>query len=222
MGLVIQYHYVGLGKQPVPKGTSDATGDVGSTDDMDDAPIEEGDEHTGHITGGPRGSMLTTENPEADPQLLSVAPAEGQKLMDIMTDKHFEAMCNPDKFCLGTGTFSTEQPKKLTYKKYFNQRLLDVDSRFAKDLEYFFVAQYIVENKQIRDDGNNFVWRQKPSGRFSASQARDQATLNQYVRKDKAYRPMKNITYYQRTSYDLLAMIRQLGMPTWFFSPVCG
>ena len=60
--------------------------------------------------------------------------------MDSMTHKYFEVMCNPNKFCLGTGAFSTEQPKKLTYKKYFNQRLLDVDGRFAKDLEYLFVA----------------------------------------------------------------------------------
>jgi len=43
----------------------------------------------------------------------------------------------------------------LTYK--YNPHLLDVDGRFAKDLEYLFVAQYIVENKQIQDDGNNFV-----------------------------------------------------------------
>ena len=50
---------------------------VSSTDDLDDAKIEEGDEHTRQITGGPRGSMLTIENLEADPQLLSVAPSEG-------------------------------------------------------------------------------------------------------------------------------------------------
>jgi len=62
----------------------------------------------------------------------------------------------------------------LTYKKYFNQHLLDVDGRFAKDLEYLFVAQYIVENKKTRGDGNNFLWRQKPSGRFTAGRARDQ------------------------------------------------
>jgi len=36
IGLVMQYHYVGLDKQPVPKGTSDTTGDVNSTDDLDD------------------------------------------------------------------------------------------------------------------------------------------------------------------------------------------
>ena len=56
-----------------------------------------------------------------------------------------------------------------------------------------FVAQYIVETKQVSDDGNNFAWRQD----------RDQTVLSQYVRKDRAYSFMKNIRgsppYYQRT-----------------------
>ena len=46
--------------------------------------------------------------------------------------------------------------------------------------------------------------------------------LSQFVDKDKAYSFTKNIRgsppYYQRTFYDLLAMIRQLGTPTWFFT----
>ena len=46
--------------------------------------------------------------------------------------------------------------------------------------------------------------------------------MNEYVQKDKAYRFMKNVRgsppYYQRTFYDLLAMIRQLGTPTWFLT----
>ena len=49
-------------------------------------------------------------------------------------------MSNPDKFPFGTGTFSSERLKKLTYREYFNQRLLDVDGRFARDLDYLFVA----------------------------------------------------------------------------------
>ena len=70
------------------------------------------------------------------------------------------------------------------------------------------------------DDGNNFIWWQKPTSHLTAFQAKDQAVLNQCVCCDKAYRFMKNICgtppYYQRTFYDLLAMIRQLGTPTWF------
>ena len=100
--------------------------------------------------------------------------------------------------------------------------MTDVDGRFARDLDYLFVAQYIVEAKRVLDDGINFAWRQKPSRQFTAAQARDQTVLNQYVRKDNAYSFMKNIRgsppYYQRTFYDLLAMIHQLGTPTWFFT----
>ena len=42
------------------------------------------------------------------------------------------------------------------------------------------------------------------------------------MQNDKAYSFMKNIRgsppYYQHTFYDLLAMIRQLGTPTWFLT----
>ena len=72
------------------------------------------------------------------------------------------------------------------------------------------------------DDGNNFIWQQKTTRHLTASRVKDQALLSQCVHKDKAYRFMKNIhgspPYYQHTFYDLLAMIRQLRTPTWFFT----
>ncbi len=164
-------------------------------------------------------SMLTLENPD---QIVSIAPAEGQKPLFIMSDPEFELMCNPDKFCYGSGGFSKDRPRKLTYRKYFNARLLDIDGRFARDLDYLFVAQYIVESKQVLDDGNNFAWRQKPTRSFTASQVQNSEFLSQHVRNDKAYKFLKNVRgsppYYQRTFYELLAIIRQLGTPTWFFT----
>ena len=163
--------------------------------------------------------MMCIESPEST---LCIAPAEGERPLNIMTDLNFEVMSNPDKFPYGTGTFSSDRPRKLTYRKYFNQRLMDVDGRFARDLDYLFVTQYVVEAKQIQDDGNSFAMRQKPSRQFTAAQALNQTLLNQFVRKDKAYSFMKNIRgsppYYQHTFHDLLAMIRQLGTPTWFFT----
>ena len=216
LGLIEQFHYVGLDK--VCERDNCTCEEI-----LDDATIEEGDAHTREITCCPQESMLSVENPESDAQTYSVAPAEGQKPISIMTDSSFEEMSNPDKFCFGTGGFHTERPRKITYRKYFNQRLLDVDGRFARDMDYLFVAQYIVESKQILDDGNNFIWRQKPGRRpLTVSQVRSQESLNEFIQKDKAYRFMKNVRgsppYYQRTFYDLLAMIRQLGTPTWFLT----
>ena len=232
VGLVLQYHYVGLDQMSMnidsPVVATEGTTTCNppehcqaNTDEnpLDDATIEKGDEHTIQITGGPTASMMVLEHPEAT---IFVAPAEGQRPLFIMTDPNFEAMFNPDKFCFGSGTFSSKRPRKLTYRKYFNQRLLDIDGRFAHDLDYLFVAQYIVEVKQVLDDGNDFIWRQKPTRHLTAYQAKDQAVLTQCVCKDKAYRFMKNICgsppYYQHPFYDLLAMIRQLGTPTWFFT----
>ena len=125
--------------------------------------------------------MMSLENPEAFGQTVSIAPAEGQKPLSIMTDTNFEAMVNPDKFCFGKGIFNTDRPRKLTYRKYFNQRLL---GRFARDLDYLFVAQYMLKI----DDGNNYICRQKPqTTQTTQFTARDKTWLNQFVRSDKAY-----------------------------------
>ena len=105
---------------------------------LDDATIEEGDEHRRQISGAPMASMMYVESPETCKEIICVAPAEGEKPLNIMTDSNFEAMSNPDKFPFANGTFSSERPKKLTYRKYFNQRLLNFDGRFARDLDYLF------------------------------------------------------------------------------------
>ena len=114
--------------------------------------------------------MMIIEDPEAFSEVVCVASAEGQKPLFIMTDPHFESMSNPEKFPYSTGCFSSDSPQKLTYRKYFNQRLLDVDGR--EDIDYLFTAQYIVESKWILDDCNHFIWRQKPGRDFTASKAR--------------------------------------------------
>ena len=65
---------------------------------LDDAVIEEGDEHTQNITGGPSASILSLENPEAT---VCIAPCEGEKPMCIHTDTDFELMCNLINFVMG-------------------------------------------------------------------------------------------------------------------------
>ena len=63
---------------------------------------------------------------------------------------------------LHRGTFSSDRPRKIAYRKVFQSKTI---SKFARDLDYLFVAQYnyiyIVEVKQFLDDGI-FAWKQKP------------------------------------------------------------
>ena len=188
---------------------------------LDDATIQEGDEHLRQITGGAAmTSILLPQDPEVEAQIYSVAPAEGQHPLDIMTDPFFEEMINPTKFPYGIGGYNTERTRKIFLRKYFQQRLLDVDGRFSRDIEYILASQYIVESNQIRAAARNYIWQQKPNSHLTAREARNRAVISENIRNDKAYAFLKSVrgspAYNQCTFYDLLAMVRQLGTPTWF------
>ena len=79
IGLIEQYHYVALEATTDSTNNSvDSTND-NSTEELSDDIIEQGDEDTRQITGGPLESMLSHENPQADAHVYSVAPDEGQR-----------------------------------------------------------------------------------------------------------------------------------------------
>jgi hypothetical protein len=100
--------YVGLDKLPVcgysveqnsPIVSEQAnTNSPVADESVDHATIEEGDEHRRQISGAPMASMMCVENPESSGEIICVAPAEGEKPLNIMIDCNFEAMSNPDKF----------------------------------------------------------------------------------------------------------------------------
>ena len=106
------------------------------------------------LKGIPYDTRLQREDDDdSKEKIVSVAPGENQRPIGILEDKFFEEIAFPDKFPLGSGGFaSTKRHVRLTPRKYFNQRVLDFDGRFAKDTDYLFAAQYAVENKQVRDN----------------------------------------------------------------------
>ena len=59
----------------------------------------------------------------------------------------------PDLFPYGGGGYhSANRNVKLPIRKYFQQCLLNVDGRFAQNIEYLFCAQNIADIKQIESD----------------------------------------------------------------------
>ena len=135
-------------------------------------------------------------------------------------------MCNPTKYPTGRYGLIAERKNRLTVRKYFNQRLLDADGRFARDVKYLLTAQYAVESKQVSDDAS--IAMRQTRGRLhrgqmlTAGAVRNQQMMSEMIQKDYAYRFLKNVrgspAYFQRVMYDVLGMIRQLGIPTWFLT----
>ena len=196
-------------------------------EEREQAEDEEAFHHHLQLRGLPYDTVMHREdtNLSAD-SVFFVAPGEGQRPIPILTDEGFEVMCNPTKYPTGKFGLMAHREKKLTVRKYFNQRLLDADGRFCEDVEYLLTAQYAVESKQVADDASIMLRQSK--GRLYRGQVltagviQDQSVLLQMIQRDDAYKFLKNVrgspAYFQRVQYEVLAMIRQLGIPTFFLT----
>ena len=105
------------------------------------------------LTGDPLPSVLQIENLEN--QIYQCAPGENNIPKYMLLDNDFEVLAFPDLFPYGSGGYhNTHRKVKLPIRKYFQQSLLNVDGRFAQNIEYLFCAQYIADIKQIESDAN--------------------------------------------------------------------
>ena len=105
------------------------------------------------LMGDPLPSVLQIENLEN--QIYQCAPGENNIPKYMLLDNDFEVLAFPDLFPYGSGGYhNTHRKVKLSIRKYFQQRLLNVDGRFAQNIEYLFCAQYIADIKQIESDAN--------------------------------------------------------------------
>ena len=93
-------------------------------------------------------SVVQFENLEN--QIYQCAPSENNIPKYILLGNDFEVLAFPDLFPYGVGGYHSAHRKvKLPIRKYFQQCLLNVDSRFVQNIEYLFCAQYIADIKQI-------------------------------------------------------------------------
>ncbi|XP_078691416.1 uncharacterized protein LOC144921886 isoform X1 [Branchiostoma floridae x Branchiostoma belcheri] len=220
IGLMGELHYVALEK-------ADTEPTQETRHEMEDEEDRIAFEQTSKVQGVPYDTLLQHEQVIDDSdRTYSVAPGENQQPCPFFSDKHFEVLANPEKYPFGKGGFSEERSKHITPRKFFNQRLLHVDGRFAKDIDYLFAAQYAVEAKQMKDSIQIFL-RQTRGHTFqgqtvNAGLMKNLNNINDMLRTDTAIKFMKNIRgsppYWNNVLLELLAMVRQLGLPTFFLT----
>ncbi|XP_071150816.1 uncharacterized protein [Mytilus edulis] len=157
--------------------------------------------------------------------IFCVAPGEGSTPVSMMTEVGNEAMSFPAQFPEGLfGSFDNNRPVHLTRTRYFHARLLSGDMRFSTDSSYIFYAQYLSELEQVISKVS--IALRKSSGKdtagnnITASMLTDRNQLKSLLSTDQGYKFLTPIRgtppYWQSVLKDLLATIRQLGIPTWF------
>ena len=199
--------------------------EISTVDDIELREDQAAIDHRQEITGDPLPSVVQFDSLEN--VIYNCAPGENNIPRYILLDDDFEVLAFPDLFPYGYGGYNSRPIRcRLPIRKYFQQRLLNVDGRFSKNLEYIFCAQYISDIQQIQSDANLAIrlsrGRTLNGQNITAGVLRDPAALQQLIRTEQAYKFLKNVrgspSYWQGELYDVLAMLKSLGIPTWFLT----
>ena len=160
-------------------------------------------------------------------EVYAIAPGESKHPVSFMADKQCEELAFPVLFPKGKYGYSVNLEVKLSPVKYFNARLLHHSGRFATNPEYLFFAQFIIEQKKV-SDSINIALKKMHGQPLTASQVRPNniQTLRNLICQDQAYLFLRQIPgtppYWQTFMFEVVAMVKQLLMPTWFMTLSCA
>ena len=159
-------------------------------------------------------------------EVYNIAPGENRYPVSIMTDNKCEELAFPALFPKGRFGYRYNRKIKLTPVKYFNARLLHYSGRFAMNPEYLFFAQFVMEQKKV-SDSINIALKKVHGQAITASQVKsDVNQLKGLICQDQAYLFLRQIPgtppYWQKFMYEVVAMVKQLGIPTWFMTLSCA
>lgn len=159
-------------------------------------------------------------------EVYSIAPGEDKHPVSFMLDKQCEELAFPVLFPKGRYGYTAEQQVTISPGKYFNARLLHYSGRFATNPEYLFFAQFIIEQKRV-SDSINIALKKVHGQSVTASQLRaNPQRLVNLICQDQAYLFLRQIPgtppYWQKFMYEVIAMVKQLGIPTWFMTLSCA
>lgn len=159
---------------------------------------------------------------EMNSELLELAPVEGKTPTSILMDKFCKELAFPNLLPNGCFGYQVERDIKLSPSKYFNQRLLNCKQNFASNSDYIFFTQFVLQQLSLSSQIN--IALKKTLGNVTAgmlSTSRS-STVKSLIVSDSGYMFINTIkgspAYWKRFQLEALAMIRQLGCPTFFLT----
>lgn len=178
------------------------------------------------LHGAPEANILEPECFENE--IYACAPGEDMIPKYMLLDEHFEECAFPDMFPMGKGGFNTPAKRwsELSFRQYAQQRILNVDGRFSKVVDYLFSMQYGADVKQVQDNTNMALRLNRGKtldGKIvTAGMLKNVDEVNRLAKTDQAYKMLKKVRgsppYWQHQLYEVLAMVRALGKPTFFMT----
>nr|XP_022311157.1 uncharacterized protein LOC111116452 [Crassostrea virginica] len=158
--------------------------------------------------------------------IYDIAPGEGNNPVRMLQEHGNEAKTFPHLFPTGRFSWNEERETRITLSRYFNNRLMNSDDRFAKDSNYIFFSQFVSDLNQVIEKTQisirKCLGKLEGNSPVTSSMIQNPEVLSRLMKNDEALRFMQPIrgtpAYWSSAQKDLFAMLRQLGIPTWFCS----
>ena len=171
-----------------------------------------------------KSNQLNTHSHAADESLViqnenlpEPAPNQDKSTRHILFDEKCEELAFPKIFFRGKFGYAFPREHHLTPTRYFNQRLLNFSQPFASNSDYIFFAQPVLQQKNLNDQIN--IAMKKVTGQLTAGMfANYGESVKGFASNDQGFLFMNQIkgtpAYWKRFQREVLAMVKQLGCPT--------
>ncbi|XP_071855229.1 uncharacterized protein [Apostichopus japonicus] len=169
---------------------------------------------------GTLDTMLTPEFQEQSQLAYCVAPGEGNRPMGLFQDSLSEILAFPTLF---GGQLRSDNKVKVHYSTICKWELRNKDRRFAKSVQNIFYKTKKLQINQIQQKVTLSMRKKKTQGKkLTAQHFKTNESIKQILTLDEGFRVFRTLRgsppYWERSKKELFAMIRQLGIPTWFLS----
>ncbi|XP_070548510.1 uncharacterized protein [Ptychodera flava] len=173
-------------------------------------------------TEGAVANMDTLLDETNSNQVFTIAPGENQKPLSLFADKDAEYLAFPTLFCGQRRTIDTEY-SNVYYSDICKWEVRNVDRRVANSVPNLFFKLKKLQLKQISDKVHLALRRCKTEGKcYKVADLLNPEKVTELLRLDDGFyifRDLRNSPpYLEKRKKDVFAMIRQLGLPTWFTS----
>ena len=158
---------------------------------------------------------------------LVIAPGEGTQPLPILMDDNCEELAHSYLFPTGKFGYKVEQDVVLSPVKYFNQRLLNYKQKFSSDSDYIFYALSVIQQLNLNSQ-INVAMKKVRTNQITAGMLSNnfESTIKSCIAKDEGFSFMSSIkgtpAYWKTFLAEVLAMAKQLGLPTFFMTLSCA
>ena len=154
-----------------------------------------------------------------------IAPGANAKPISLLRDDNVEERSFPNIFPTGEFGFSHRRNVQLSLAEYACTRLKGADPRFVTT-DYLFWTQNLLEYNRLISSVSIALRKGHSASQsgpaITAGMLKNESAVNALLRTDLGYKFTAAVrgspAYWQKTRYELLAMINQLGIPTFFLT----